>query len=64
MPQPHFKGGDKSGYISEIPKNKNELFPDIYESGNGKNEEGPKITRVFRKTSSKKGGSKDNSAIS
>ena len=64
MPQPHFKEGDKSGYISEIPKNKNELFPDIYESGNGKNEEGPKITRVFRKTSSKKGGSKDNSAIS
>ena len=58
------KDGDKSGFVSEVQKTKNEIFPDIYEPGNGKNEEGPKITRIFRKTSSKKGGSKDNSAIS
>ena len=62
--QQHMKDGDKSGFISEVQKTKNEMFPDIYEAGNGKNEEGPKITRIFRKTSSKKGGSKDNSAIS
>ena len=58
------KDGDKSGFVSEVQKTKNEMFPDIYEPGNSKNEEGPKITRIFRKTSSKKGGSKDNSAIS
>ena len=58
------KDGDKSGFVSEVQKTKNEMFPDIYEPGNSKNEDGPKITRIFRKTSSKKGGSKDNSAIS
>ena len=58
------KEGDKSGFVSEVQKTKNELLPDIYEAGGGSNDDGPKITRIFRKTSSKKGGSKDNSAIS
>ena len=58
------KEGDKSGFVSEVQKTKNELLPDIYEAGGGSNDDGPKITRIFRKTTSKKGGSKDNSAIS
>ena len=57
------KEGDKSGFVSEIQKTKNDLLPDIYEGGE-KNEEGPKITRIFRKTSSKKGISKGNNEIS
>ena len=61
--QPKIKEDNKSGFISEIQKTKNEYFPDIYEAGNVKNEDGPKITRIFRKTSSKKGGSKDNTDI-
>ncbi len=36
----------------EINKGKNNVFPDIYD-GTGKNDEGPKITKVFRKTSFK-----------
>jgi hypothetical protein len=56
----NLKEGDKSGFASEVQKTKNDMLPDIYEGGN---DEGPKITRIFRKTSSKKGGSKDNSAI-
>ena len=61
--QPKIKEDNKSGFISEIQKTKNEYFPDIYEAGNVKNEDGPKITRIFRKTSSKKGGNKDNTDI-
>ena len=41
-------------------KNVNEMFPDIYESTGNKNEEKPKITKVFRKTSSRHGANKDN----
>ena len=42
------------------PKNVNELFPDIYESAGNKNEEKPKITKIFRKTSYRHGANKDN----
>ena len=42
------------------PKNSNEMFPDIYESTVNKNEEKPKITKIFRKTSSRHGANKDN----
>ena len=41
----------------EIVKNKNNVFPDIYESS-GKSEDQPKITKVYRK-SSKYGSNKD-----
>ena len=54
------KEAENIGFQSDIQKTKNELFPDIYDTGTGKNEDGPKITRIFRKTSSKKGGSQDN----
>ena len=65
MQPSYLKEGNKSGFVSEVQKTKNELLPDLYEGGgNGKNEDEPKITRIFRKTSSKKGGNKDNSAIS
>ena len=61
----YLKEGNKSGFVSEVQKTKNELLPDLYEGGgNSKNEDGPKITRIFRKTSSKKGGSKENREIS
>ena len=61
----YLKEGNKSGFVSEIQKTKNESLPDLYEGGgNSKNEDGPKIMKIFKKTSSKKGGSKDNSAIS
>ena len=57
------KEADNIGLPSDVQKTKNELFPDIYDTGTGKNEDGPKITRIFRKTSSKKGENKDNSQI-
>ena len=54
------KDENKSGLFPEVKKTKNEYFPDIYEAENYKNEDGPKIKKVWRKTS-KKGVSKDNS---
>ena len=39
-----------------LPKVKNETMPDIYEKSSEKNEEGPKITKIYRKASSKKNG--------
>ena len=63
LQQKHSKEADNAIFGADVQKTKNELFPDIYEGGAGKNEDGPKITRIFRKTSSKKGGSKDTSAI-
>jgi hypothetical protein len=48
----------------EINKQKNELFPDIYD-GTGNKDERPKITKIFRKTaSSKHGANKDNGGAS
>ena len=48
----------------EISKTKNNLFPDIYDvSGVVKNDE-PKITKVFRKTSSRHSSNKDNGGMS
>ena len=38
-----------------LPKIKNDMMPDIYEKNSEKNDEGPKITRVYRKGSSKNG---------
>jgi len=47
---------------NEFQKEKNnEVYPDIY-NNNGKNENGPKITKIFKKTSNKKFGNKDNTS--
>ena len=50
--------------LSETQKAKNEMFPAIYENSSGNNEEGPKITKIYRKTSNKKALDKNKSSIS
>ena len=48
----------------EINKQKNELFPDIYD-GTGNKDEKPKITKIIKKTSSSKhGANKDYGGMS
>ena len=47
---------------TETKKN-NELFPKIYETDNANNEEGPRITKIIRKTSKKKTIDKNKSSI-
>ena len=54
-----YNSQSKEGNI-EISKGKNDAFPDIYDASIGKNEERPKITRIFKKYSSKRGVHKDN----
>ena len=49
----------KEGNI-EIPKAKNDVFPDIYDASIGKNEDKPKITKIFKKPSSRHGINRDN----
>ena len=50
------KNGDE--IINDIQKEKNnDIYPDIFK---GKNESGPKITKIIKKTSNKKFGNKDN----
>ena len=47
---------------TETKKN-NELFPKIYETDNANNEEGPRITKIIRKTSKNKTIDKNKSSI-
>ena len=50
------KNGDE--IINDIQKEKNnDIYPDIFK---GKNDSGPKITKIIKKTSNKKFGNKDN----
>ena len=49
----------KEGHL-EISRGKNEAFPDIYDASISKNEDRPKITKIFKKPSSKHGTIKDN----
>ena len=48
----------------EVTKNKKDIFPDIYDGPGSNKEEKPKITKIFRKTSSKHGSNRDNGGIS
>ena len=40
---------NKNGTI-DLPKTRNEMLPDIYDISGTQNEDGPKITKVMRKT--------------
>ena len=55
------KNGDEL-ISNEFPKEKtNDVYPDIY-NNNIKNENGPKITKIYKKNSNKKFGNKDNTS--
>ena len=55
------KNGDEL-ISNEFPKEKtNDVYPDIY-NNNIKNENGPKITKIYKKNSNKKFGIKDNTS--
>ena len=55
------KNGDEIIESDMIKEKNNELYPDIYNKS-GKNEMGPKITKIIKKTSNKKFRNNDNTA--